>query len=148
MALALSGYLYVQQSTENLPPPVLQPKIQLSLSRSDQAWREGELVEAISIARELSKKPQGQLAGARLRHYSQVIQDYESLLATDPGPEYARQLTRFYLGLDPVGDPFFWQNLEQDYQRLATPKFIKLAQKFLQELREKYPDLVLDGPPE
>ncbi|MBE9538521.1 MAG: hypothetical protein IMF06_05520 [Proteobacteria bacterium] len=118
------------------------------MSRSEQAWREGELVEAISIARELSKQPQGQLAGAQLRHYSQVVQDYELLLAMDPGPEYAQHLTRFYLGLDPLGDPFFWQSLEQDYQRLATPEFIKLAQKFLQELRGQYPDLVLGKSPE
>jgi len=101
------------------------------------------LLQAISIAKTLSEKPHGQLAAVQLRHYSQVVQDYETLLALDPGPEYARHMTRFYLGLDPLADPFFWQNLEQDYQRLAASQFTELAQQFMLDLRGRYPDLVL-----
>ena len=115
------------------------------LFRAEEAWRTGELVDAITIVKRLSSGPGGQLAAARLSHYSRVLQDYEKLSAMASGPEYARQMTSFYLALNPVDDQFFWQYLEQDFERIATPELADVAWQFLRNLQKRYPDMVLSS---
>lgn len=125
------------------PGPKIKPVFATAIEQAEYAWRTGELVEAITIVKQLSREPNGgELATVRLRHYTRVVVDYEALSTQSFGPGYVSKMEAFYLGLDPLKDQFFWQYLERDLERLDTPETIAGARLFLLALRAQNPKAV------
>lgn len=84
---------------------------------ADQAWRNGELIEAITIARSLSNEPWGEYAEQRLAHYDEVISSSEELQSMRGSEDYYQQLLEFFRRLDPDRDQFFHRQLAQELER-------------------------------
>lgn len=88
-----------------------------ALTAAEEAWAEGELIEALNGLKLLARQGDP-VAEAMLTHYAAVVEDYERLRG---GRAAARELQLFYLGLDPAKDSFFWRNLEGDMTALTEP---------------------------
>ena len=113
--------LFEQAAQHYLDPGLGAPAILQHLSQARDAWQAGELVKAITLVNQQTNEAGGQQAKAMLRHYSRVVEDYETLSTQKTDPGYLQVLLSFYLGLDPWEDRFFWRRLEGDFKQVQDP---------------------------
>lgn len=109
-----------------------------SLRRYNQAadaWREGQLVDALNGMRALARGASESAAVETLSHYRGVIEGSHALAALRSDPRYGAVLVEHYLGLDPVEDAFYWSRLPADLAA-ANPPLAADAGEVLTELAE------------
>jgi hypothetical protein len=125
---ALHSSLLEEAARQNIDKALPPTALLQQWSDARDAWRVGDLVTAISSVKQLATDSSHPQARAMLQHYSQIVEDYETLSVLKNNPDYTQKLLSFYLGLDPLDDHFFWARLEKDFQRATAQPTASLSQ--------------------
>jgi len=121
--------LFEQYARLHIDPDLGAAAALQGLATAREAWRAGELVQAITAAKQVRSATPNTQAQAMLMHYSKVVDDYEALSGQTPDKAVAQKLLAFYAGLDPLQDRFFWRNLEKDFKQVEDPLAASNAQQ-------------------
>lgn len=127
--------LFEQSTRQQIDPHLGAVATRQELTTAREAWRAGDLVAAITAAKQVHSATGNIQAKAMLLHYANVVHDYEALSGQTQDPAFAQKLVAFYAGLDPVQDRFFWSNLERDFEQLQDPLATSSAQQLQRAAR-------------
>lgn len=150
----LEGYTRLLDEFEFKTPPFRHQLEQLKASalppadvveeyhQATQAWRAGEVDQAMAILTPLTEAVWGELATRRLTRYQAVSSDFESLMASQDSEAYPHELIAFYAGLDTSEDAFLRAALKEDFERYESQALIEakesigLAQQHWHDYRD------------
>ncbi|MBN7794995.1 hypothetical protein [Parahaliea mediterranea] len=102
-------------------------------NRAAEAWREGQLVDALNGMRALARGASGSAGVEALAHYRGVVEGSHKLAALRSDPRYGAALVAHYLDLEPVEDAFYWARLPADLAA-ANPPLASAPGEVLAEL--------------
>jgi len=115
-----------------------------SLQKVSNAWRSGELTQAISLLEQLNSESEEGLFVSQLKHKRNLLREFQALNAAEDTEVYPRLLIDLYPRLNTEEDVFLLQALETDYRQIGEVA-LEQAEKSWVLAKQYWNDYLIDG---
>jgi len=115
-----------------------------SLQKVSDAWRAGQLTQAITLLEQLNSESEEGLFLSQLEHKRKLLSEFQALKVAEGSEAYSNLLINLYPRLNTEEDVFILQTVETDYRQLGK-NALKQAEKSWVLAKKYWNDYLIGG---